>query len=55
MWNPTKVGNTTLLRVMLALTDLGKPLWLPCGEGSRIDLIYEEEDGSLVRVQCKTG
>jgi hypothetical protein len=41
--------------VVAALVAVGKHVLLPFGDNLRYDLAYEEEDGSFVRVQCKTG
>ncbi len=52
--NKSEIGHRTLLRVMSALADLDKWLYVPFGDHGRVDLLYEEEDGRLFRVQCKT-
>ena len=51
---PTEIGARAEAAVASALVRMGKPVFLPAfGVNSRIDLIYED-DGVLVRVQCKT-
>jgi hypothetical protein len=52
--NKSQTGHRTLVKVMTALVNLDKALYVPFGDHGRVDLIYEEEDGRLVRVQCKT-
>lgn len=51
--NPTAVGTRTEGIILAALLKMGKNVLLPFGGGARYDLAYEE-DGKLVRVQCKT-
>lgn len=52
--NPSEIGARTEAAVASALVRAGKPVFLPAfGVNSRVDLIYEN-DGDLVRVQCKT-
>ena len=53
MENSTTIGTRTEGRVLAVLLQLGKSVLLPFGEGARYDLAYDE-DGRLVRVQCKT-
>src|SRR5690349_11999625 len=51
---PTQVGARAEAAVASALVRAGRPVFLPVfGVNSRIDLVYED-DGRLVRVQCKT-
>jgi hypothetical protein len=51
---PTTVaGNRTEGAVLAALIRTGRTVLLPFGGGHRYDLAYEE-DGRLVKVQCKT-
>jgi PD-(D/E)XK endonuclease len=51
---PTEIGARAEAAVASALVRAGKPVFLPAfGVNSRVDLVYEE-DGALVRVQCKT-
>ena len=53
MVNPTSVGTRTEGKVLAVLLQMGKKVLLPFGGGIRYDLAYDE-DGQLVRVQCKT-
>jgi hypothetical protein len=53
--NKSETGEITLWNVAWALRMLGKCVFLPTGDSSRVDLIYMEEDGRVFRVQCKTG
>jgi hypothetical protein len=51
---PTEIGARAEAAVASALVRAGKPVFLPAfGVNTRVDLIYED-DGILVRVQCKT-
>jgi hypothetical protein len=54
MRNTTGVGNISTAQVLAALVRMGKVVLLPFAEGGRYDLVFEEEDGRFVRVQCKT-
>lgn len=51
---PSEIGERTEAAVLAALVCAGKHVLLPFGEQRRYDLAYEEE-GRLVKVQCKTG
>jgi hypothetical protein len=53
--NPSHVGFASFLRVACALREVGWLLWAPLGDFGRADLIIEDTDGRLFRVQCKTG
>jgi hypothetical protein len=52
--HPKDVGDRTTLAVMLALRMAGLTVLLPFGENTRYDLVVEE-NGTFLRVQCKTG
>ena len=52
--HPKNVGDRTTLAVMLALKMAGLTVLLPFGENTRYDLVVEDE-GTFLRVQCKTG
>lgn len=54
MKNTTKIGNTTVAKVLGALAGRDKIVLMPFGEGLRYDLVLDEK-GTFVRVQCKTG
>lgn len=50
---PTEIGARAEAAVASALVRAGKAVFLPAfGVNSRVDLLYEN-DGALVRVQCK--
>jgi len=51
--NPTTIGTRTEGKVLAALLQLNKTVLIPFGGGVRYDLAYDE-DGKLIRVQCKT-
>ena len=51
--NPTSKGKTSEAVILAALVKLGKSVLIPWGE-ERYDLALDD-DGRLVRVQCKTG
>jgi len=53
MMTPSEVGTRTELAVAAALASAGKEIMMPLGP-RRYDLAYEE-DGSVVKVQCKSG
>jgi hypothetical protein len=52
--HPKDVGDGSTLAIMAALRMSGVALYVPFGESTRCDLIVDE-DGELIRVQCKTG
>ncbi len=54
MAHPKDVGDLSTLAIILALRDAGIAVLLPFGENTRYDLAIEV-NGSLHRVQCKTG
>ena len=54
MTHPKDVGDLSTLAIILALKDAGHSVLLPFGENTRYDLAIEV-NGSLHRVQCKTG
>jgi hypothetical protein len=54
MTHPKDVGDLSTLAIILALKDAGYGILLPFGENTRYDLAIEV-NGSLQRVQCKTG
>ena len=51
--NPTSKGKASEAVILAALVKLGKSVLIPWGE-ERYDLALDE-DGKLVRIQCKTG
>jgi ArsR family transcriptional regulator len=51
---PGEIGERTEAAVLAALVQAGKQVVLPFGEQRRYDLAYEE-DGRLIKVQCKSG
>lgn len=55
MKDTTSLGDLTEWEVALALTRAGKKLLRPASSASRFDLAIDNGDGSITRVQCKTG
>ena len=51
---PSEIGERTEAAVLGALACAGKQVLVPFGGGHRYDLAYEE-NGRLMRVQCKSG
>jgi hypothetical protein len=55
MLSPSEVGARAELAVATALAKAGHAVFLPLFNGhGRVDLVYEDCDGRLQRVQCKT-
>src|SRR5690242_403337 len=54
MRNTSQIGEISRTQIIAALTLQGKKIWLPLGDHHRSDLVIEE-DGTFLRVQCKTG
>lgn len=48
-------GDETELAVALALARTGKKILRPLSSATRYDLLVDNEDGTFLRVQCKTG
>lgn len=53
--NTTAQGDLSELEVIIALTRSGKRLLRPLSAACRYDVAIDSGDGTLVRVQCKTG
>ncbi len=53
-YDPNRIGAITEAKVMTALVEAGKMVWVPCFVVARYDLVIEEP-GRFYRVQCKTG
>ena len=53
--NTSRVGDISTAKVLAALLALGRAVWVPWGDSNRGDLAFEEDDGTIHRVQCKTG
>lgn len=51
---PSEIGERSEAAVLGALACAGKQVLVPFGGQRRYDLAYEE-DGRLIKVQCKTG
>jgi len=49
------VGDLTEFEVALALTRAGYRVLQPLSSASRYDLAIDNENGTLTRIQCKTG
>jgi Holliday junction resolvase-like predicted endonuclease len=52
--NPRKQGDAGEFSAMEWLASQGFALYLPFGHSPNVDLIAEDDDGSLLRVQVKT-
>ena len=50
-----RIGNVTEAAVLAALVRHGHAVLAPFGDAHSYDLAVDPGDGSLVRVQCKTG
>ncbi|SRR6266498_276921 len=55
MATPKAVGDKTEARVLAALLQIYPAVLLPFGGSQRYDLVFEDFDGTLRKVQCKTG
>jgi hypothetical protein len=55
MPNTKDIGDTSESKVLARLIELGYEVWTPFGENTRADLIAEEPDGTLHKIQVKTG
>ena len=53
--NTTARGELSELEIALALTRAGMNVLRPMSAGLRYDLAIDNGDGTIVRVQCKTG
>jgi hypothetical protein len=53
-WNPKRVGDLSVARILARLIGAGHTVCMPFGDNARYDLICDI-DGRLLRVQCKTG
>ena len=53
--NTSRTGDLTELEVALALTRAGYRVLQPLSAASRYDLAIDNENGTLTRIQCKTG
>jgi hypothetical protein len=53
--NTTARGELSELEVAIALTRAGKTVLRPISAGLRYDLVVDNEDGTFMRIQCKTG
>ena len=51
---PSQIGERAEAAVLAALVRAGKQVLVPFGGQRRYDLVFEE-DGRLVKVQCKSG
>lgn len=55
MPNTKDIGDTSESKVLARLIELGYEVWTPFGENTRADLIAEEPNGTLHKIQVKTG
>jgi len=53
--NTSRTGDLTELEVALALTRAGYRVLQPLSAASRYDFAIDNENGTLTRIQCKTG
>ncbi len=53
--NTSQKGNVATAHILAALAATGKYVAIPFGDNQRYDLIVEDEQGKLLKVQCKTG
>ena len=53
-YDPNRIGAVSEAKVIAALVEAGKAIWLPHVSAPRCDLLFEDE-GGVWRVQCKTG
>jgi hypothetical protein len=53
--NTTAQGDRSELEVAAALTRSGRTVLRPLSAGLRYDLAVDNHDGTLTRIQCKTG
>lgn len=49
------VGERSEAMILARLIEIGYTVYLPFGENHRSDMIAEDGDGNLHRIQCKTG
>ena len=49
------VGERSEAIILTRFIELGFRVWRPWGENHRADMIVEDEDGQLYKIQCKTG
>jgi hypothetical protein len=53
--NSKSKGILSEVKVIARLVETGRAVSIPFGDNSRYDLVVEEPDGKLVRVQIKSG
>lgn len=53
--HPKRVGERSETHVLAALVEAGYLVWMPWGEHHRADFIIESADGTMQKVQAKTG
>lgn len=53
--NTSLTGNLTTAIILAHLVSLGKTMLIPFGDAVAYDLAMEEPDGTVRRIQCKTG
>jgi hypothetical protein len=52
---PSQIGERAEIAIAATLALSGRSVWLPLSPSGRCDLIFEDGDGRLQRVQCKAG
>jgi hypothetical protein len=53
--NPKAVGELSQAYIIARLIEVGYGVLTPYGDNLRYDLVIEDADGNLWKVQCKTG
>lgn len=53
--NTKTVGDKTEAKVLAALLEVYPTVLIPFGDNQRYDFVFEDVDGSFLKVQCKTG
>lgn len=53
--NTKQKGDRTEAAVLTALLHIYPTVLMPFGDNQRFDMAFLDEDGSFLRVQCKTG
>ena len=48
------VGSITEALILSKLLQLGEKVLIPFGDNRRYDLLIDKENGSFIRIQCKT-
>lgn len=54
MKSTVRKGTITETKVILCLLELGYNIFIPYGDGSKVDIVIQDTEGSLFKVQVKT-